>query len=182
MGKTEKNDVLRQNKNKPRSKCRSAGSRRHSIRKWILFRSAVAHTFHLRVSQRLHVKVKLMRNGAAKQVSAGAAPWNMVGFVKPFWTSVARQVSRKVEPLSVSATVATIALVGDPKSRNDGMADSRNGGKSAQILKDGIAESRNGGKYPQILKDGIPESRNGGKYPQILKDGIPESRNGGKYP
>ena len=40
---------------------------------------------------------------------------------------------------------------------------------------DGMAESRNGGKYPQILKDGIAESRNGGKYPQILKDGMTEN-------
>ena len=45
-----------------------------------------------------------MCNGAAKQVSAGVAPCNMVGFVKLFRTSVARQVSRKVEPLSTSAT------------------------------------------------------------------------------
>ena len=52
-----------------------------------------------------------MCNGAAKQDSAGVAPCNMVGFVKLFWTSVARQVSRKVEPLSTSATVATIAVV-----------------------------------------------------------------------
>ena len=58
---------------------------------------------------------------------------------------------------------------------NNGMVESRNGGKSPQILKDGIAESRNGGKYPQILKDGIAESRNDGKYPQILKDGMTEN-------
>ena len=45
-----------------------------------------------------------MCNGAAKQVSAGVAPCNMVGFVKLFRTSVARQISRKVEPLSTSAT------------------------------------------------------------------------------
>ena len=45
-----------------------------------------------------------MCNGAAKQVSAGVAPCNMVGFVKLFRTSVARQVSRKVELLSTSAT------------------------------------------------------------------------------
>ena len=64
---------------------------------------------------------------------------------------------------------------GDPKSRNDGTVESRNGGKLPQILKDGIVESRNGGKYPQILKDGIAESRNGGKYPQILKDGMTEN-------
>ena len=55
------------------------------------------------------------------------------------------------------------------------MAESRNGGKSPQILKDGIAESRNGGKYPQILKDGITEWWNSGKYPQILKDGMTEN-------
>ena len=47
-----------------------------------------------------------MCNGAAIQVSAGVVPGNMVGFVKLFRTSVARQVSnsRKVEPLSISAT------------------------------------------------------------------------------
>ena len=45
------------------------------------------------------------------------------------------------------------------------MTERRNGGK---------AESRNGGKSPQILKDGIVESRKDGKSPQILKDGITE--------
>ena len=45
-----------------------------------------------------------MSNGDANQVSAGVAPCNMVGFVKLFRTSVARQVSRKVEPLPTSAT------------------------------------------------------------------------------
>ena len=45
-----------------------------------------------------------MCNGAADQVLAGVAPCYMVGFVKLFRTSVARQVSRKVEPLSTSAT------------------------------------------------------------------------------
>ena len=45
-----------------------------------------------------------MCNGAAKQVSAGVAPCNMVGFMKLFQTSVARQVLRKVGPLSTSAT------------------------------------------------------------------------------
>ena len=44
-----------------------------------------------------------MCNSAAKQVSAGVAPCNMVGFVKLFRTSVARQISQKVEPLSTSA-------------------------------------------------------------------------------
>ena len=47
-----------------------------------------------------------MWNGAAKQVSTGVAPCNMVGFVKLFRTAVARQVLRKVEPLSTLATVA----------------------------------------------------------------------------
>ena len=64
---------------------------------------------------------------------------------------------------------------GMTERRNDGIAESRNGGKLPQILKHGIVESRNGGKYPQILKDGIAESRNGGKYPQILKDGMTEN-------
>ena len=43
-------------------------------------------------------------NGAAKQVSAGVEPCNMIGFVKLLRTSVARQVSRRVEPLSTSGT------------------------------------------------------------------------------
>ena len=45
-----------------------------------------------------------MCNGAVKQVSAGIAPCDMVGFLKLFRTSIARQVSRKVEPLSISET------------------------------------------------------------------------------
>ena len=45
-----------------------------------------------------------MCNGAAKQVSPGVATCNMVSLVKLFRTSVTRQVSRKVEPLSTSAT------------------------------------------------------------------------------
>ena len=49
-----------------------------------------------------------MCNGAAKQVSAGVAPCNMVGLVKLFRTSVARQVSQKVEPLSTSATARSV--------------------------------------------------------------------------
>ena len=49
-------------------------------------------------------ELKLVCNGPAKQVSAGVAPCNMVSFAKLFRTSVARQVSRKVEPLSTSAT------------------------------------------------------------------------------
>ena len=44
-----------------------------------------------------------MCNGAQKQVSAGVAPCNMIGFMKLFRTSIARQVSRKVERLSTSA-------------------------------------------------------------------------------
>ena len=59
--------------------------------------------------------------------------------------------------------------------RNDGMAESRNGGKLPQILKDGIAESRNGGKLPPNPKRwnrGITERR---KIPQILKDGMTEN-------
>ena len=43
-----------------------------------------------------------MCNRAAKQVSAGVVPCNMDGFVKLFRTSVARQVSQKVELLSTS--------------------------------------------------------------------------------
>ena len=55
--------------------------------------------------------MKLVCYGAAKQIPGGIAPCNIVGFVKLFGTSVARQVSRKVEPLSNSATVAEIAVV-----------------------------------------------------------------------
>ena len=57
-----------------------------------------------------------MCNRGAKHLSAGVAQFNMVGFVKLFRTSVARQVSRKVEPLSTSAMVATIAEVVKNKS------------------------------------------------------------------
>ena len=59
------------------------------------------------LKQPLHVEfflAELVCNSAAQQVSAGVAPCNMVGFVKLFRTSVARQVSQKVEPLSTSAT------------------------------------------------------------------------------
>ena len=48
--------------------------------------------------------------GAVKQVSAGVAPCNMVSFVKLFWTSVARQVSFKVELLSISATATSFTV------------------------------------------------------------------------
>ena len=48
--------------------------------------------------------------GAVKQVSAGVAPCNMVSFVKLFWTSVARQVSFKVELLSISATAKSCTV------------------------------------------------------------------------
>ena len=47
---------------------------------------------------------------AVKQVSAGVAPCNMVSFVKLFWTSVARQISRKVELLSISATAKSFTV------------------------------------------------------------------------
>ena len=62
--------------------------------------------------------------------------------------------------------------------RKDGIAESRNGEKSLQMLKDGIAESRNGGKYPQILKKSPqnPNRRNQGKSSEILKDGIAENQ------
>ena len=54
-------------------------------------------------------------------------------------------------------------ILDDPKSRNNRTVERWNGG---------MAESRNRGKSPQILKDGIEERRNGGKCPQILKHGI----------
>ena len=47
---------------------------------------------------------------AVKQVSAGVAPCNMVSFVKLFWTSVARQLSRKVELPSISATAKSFTV------------------------------------------------------------------------
>ena len=50
-----------------------------------------------------NLKVKLVCNATAKQVSAGVAPCSMVGLVKLFQTFVTRQVSQKVEPLSTSA-------------------------------------------------------------------------------
>ena len=59
-------------------------------------------------------------NSAAKNVSGSIATCNMVGFVKRICTSVARQVSRKVGPLSTSATVATIAV--SIKTRETGLA------------------------------------------------------------
>ena len=77
---------------------------------------------------------------------------------------------------------------------NGGIVESRNGGKSPQILKDGVTERRNGGKYPQIIKDGMtenhpksyktksrkiarnPKRRNHGKSPEILKDRIAEKQ------
>ena len=45
------------------------------------------------------------------QVSAGVAPCNIGGYINFFKTLIARQVSRKAEPLSNSATVATIAVL-----------------------------------------------------------------------
>ena len=54
--------------------------------------------------------MKLMCSSAVKQVLAGVAPCNMVGFVKLFLTSVSRQVSRKVELLSISATVKSFTV------------------------------------------------------------------------
>ena len=92
------------------------------------------------------------------------------------------QKTKKSNQIEIKNRVTLKA--GITERRNDGMAESRNGGKSPQILKDGFAESRNSGKYPQILKNGIAESQNGGKYPpnpkrrnnrkstEILKDRI----------
>ena len=54
--------------------------------------------------------MKLMCSRAVKQLSAGVAPCNMVGFVKLFRTSVSRQVSGKVELLSISATVKSFTV------------------------------------------------------------------------
>ena len=60
--------------------------------------------------------------------------------------------------LSLLSKILCSCCEGDPKSRNNGSAESQNSGKSSQNLKEGIAESRNGGKYPQILKDGMMEN------------------------
>ena len=85
---------------------------------------------------------------------------------------------------------------GDPKSRNDGTVESRNGRitERRKITPNpkrwnrgiterqkitpkpkrrnrGITESWNGGKYPQILTDGMTEN-----HPKILKDGITENQ------
>ena len=54
--------------------------------------------------------MKLMCSSAVKQVSAGVAPCNMVGFVKRFSTSVSRQLSCKVEMLSICATVKSFTV------------------------------------------------------------------------
>ena len=83
---------------------------------------------------------------------------------------------------NIYKTIAQFFL-GDPKSRNDGTVEWRNGGiterrkitPNPKRWNRGITKSRNGGKYPQILKDGITERRNGGEYPQILKDGMTEN-------
>ena len=60
--------------------------------------------------------------------------------------------------------------------RNDGMAESRNGGKLPQILKDGIAESRNHGITERRKIPPNPKRRNHGKSSEILKDGIAENQ------
>ena len=49
-----------------------------------------------------------MCNGVAKHVSAGVAPRNMVGIEKLFELSLRDKFHENVEPLSTSATVATI--------------------------------------------------------------------------
>ena len=67
------------------------------------------HYFKAAVT-RWNFQLKLVCNGAEKQVSAGIASCNIVCFVKLFQTSVARQVSRKLEAYCTSETVATIAM------------------------------------------------------------------------
>ena len=51
-----------------------------------------------------------MRKALWNKFQQALQPCNMVGFVKHFWTSVARQVSRKVELLSISATAKSFTV------------------------------------------------------------------------
>ena len=48
--------------------------------------------------------------------------------------------------------------MGDPKSRNDGTAEWRNGGITERRKMTRNPKRRNHGKYPEILKDGITEN------------------------
>ena len=73
--------------------------------------------------------------------------------------------TKKINQIEIKNRVTLKA--GITERRNDGMAESRNGGKSPQILKDGFAESQNGGKYPPN-----PKRRNNRKSTEILKDRI----------
>ena len=60
-------------------------------------------------------------------------------------TWVVQLSSKRQESLMTVVKIFQVFVGVDPKSRNDGMAESRNGGKFPQILKYGIAESRNHG-------------------------------------
>ena len=51
---------------------------------------------------------------------------------------------------------------GDPKSRNDGTAEGRNGGMAEWRKMTRNPKRWNHGKSPEILKDGTAEWRNGG--------------------
>ena len=57
---------------------------------------------------------------------------------------------------------------GMTERQNDGIVESRNVGKSPQILGDGMTEWW---KIPQN-----PKGRNGGKSPEVLEDGMIENR------
>ena len=48
--------------------------------------------------------------------------------------------------------------MGDPKSRNDGMVEWRNGGMAERRKMTPNPKARNGGKWPQILKHGTAEN------------------------
>lgn len=60
------------------------------------------------VTRQWNFQLKVMCKDAAKQGSAGVATRNMNGFRETFLNFVVIQVSRKVEPFSTSAAVATI--------------------------------------------------------------------------
>ena len=61
-----------------------------------------------RVYRRRRYTLKLVCDGAAKQVSAGVAPCNMVSFVKNFRTFVARQESKTAFYYSAFPALATV--------------------------------------------------------------------------
>ena len=55
--------------------------------------------------------------------------------------------------------VEEMFIWGDPKSRNDGTAESQNGGITERRKIPLNPKRRNDGKSPKILKDGITENQ-----------------------